>query len=92
MNRYSYQYFEYIQRLFWKDIFHCGTKAWCQCSNNNGQVFVQGYLIYDAPPPQPSLFAFMRKNIPMTTTNKSRNMKKVTKIEAYKVQAFSLSQ
>ena len=25
------------------------VKTWCQCSNNNGQVFVQGYLIYEAP-------------------------------------------
>ena len=36
----------------WKqNPLHRGTMAWCQCSNNNGQVFVQGYLIYDAPLP-----------------------------------------
>ena len=36
----------------WKyNSLHRGTMAWCQCSNNNGQVFVQGYLIYDAPLP-----------------------------------------
>ena len=36
----------------WKqNPLHRETMAWCQCSNNNGQVFVQGYLIYDAPLP-----------------------------------------